>query len=146
MYVRGELTPMLWCVSNPSVLIRTVPTSLSASCLPYVWIESNLYSGRKSFSIFIEADFLLLLFCHWYDSERCKHSSEGRVGASRKFSFARLDRTDVQSTIKWEHTQFLMSILNKYYDTEKDWKGEVCCGITLTFNILEGCVNISMPK
>ena len=45
-----------------------------------------------------------------------------------------------------EHRQFFMSILNKYYDTEKDWKGEVCCGITLTFNILEGCVNISMPK
>ena len=45
-----------------------------------------------------------------------------------------------------QHAEHLMGILKQHYDTEKDWKGELYCGITLKWNYAEGYVDIAMPN
>ena len=45
-----------------------------------------------------------------------------------------------------EHRDHLLSILNKYYEMETDYNGELYCGITLKRNYEKGYVDISMPN
>ena len=45
-----------------------------------------------------------------------------------------------------EHREHLLNILNKYYEMETDYNGELYCGITLKWNYEKGYVDISMPN
>ena len=45
-----------------------------------------------------------------------------------------------------EHRDHLSNILDKYYEMEMDYNGELYCGITLDWNYEKGYVDISMPN
>lgn len=48
--------------------------------------------------------------------------------------------------IRKKHAEHLLTVLNKYYDMERDWDGSLYYGISLTWNYEAGYVDISMPK
>ena len=48
--------------------------------------------------------------------------------------------------ISKQHTEHLMSVLNKHYNMGGDWDGELYCGINLSWNYGEEYVDISMPN
>ena len=45
-----------------------------------------------------------------------------------------------------EHAEHLMTVLKQHYKMEEDWKGELCCGITLKWDYAKGYVDIPMPN
>ena len=56
-----------------------------------------------------------------------------------------VDNCGVKSVDK-EHVDHLLSILEHHYPAVAiDWKGELYCGITLTWNYAKEYVNIQMP-
>ena len=45
-----------------------------------------------------------------------------------------------------EHRDHLLNILNKYYEMETDYNGELYCGMTFEWNHEKGYMGISMPN
>ncbi|KAL7530049.1 hypothetical protein ACHAXR_003282 [Thalassiosira sp. AJA248-18] len=44
-----------------------------------------------------------------------------------------------------ENANYLIDVLEKYYEMEVDWGGTLYCGVTLDWHYDEGYVDISMP-
>ena len=42
-------------------------------------------------------------------------------------------------------TRHLLNVIRKNYQYTTDWKGSICCGLTLKWNHSEGYIDISMP-
>jgi hypothetical protein len=49
-------------------------------------------------------------------------------------------------TVGLKHTKHLQAELEKYYECSMDWKGELFCGVHLTWDYKNCKVSLSMPK